>query len=109
MRIKDLSRMAYENAKAKGFHRDNDDTQVGTRLMLIVSELAEAMEEHRKGKGANEVYYVDGKPEGVPVELADALISICDFSHKHGIDLEAVVMEKMEYNSKRPFMHGKIL
>ena len=49
----------------------------------------------------------DGKkPEGIPIELADVLIRVFDFCGKHGIDLEAAVLEKMAFNRTRPVRHG---
>lgn len=47
------------------------------------------------------------KPEGVAVELADAVIRIADLCGHLGIDLEAAIALKMEYNEGRPFKHGK--
>lgn len=47
------------------------------------------------------------KPEGVAVELADAVIRIADLCGHLGIDLEAVIALKMDYNETRPFKHGK--
>ena len=46
-------------------------------------------------------------PEGVAVELADLVIRVADLCGFYGIDLEAVIRMKMEYNSTRPKMHGK--
>lgn len=47
------------------------------------------------------------KPEGVAVELADAVIRIADLCGHLGIDLDAVIAEKMAYNVGRPYKHGK--
>lgn len=47
------------------------------------------------------------KPEGWAVELADAVIRIADLCGHEGIDLEAIIREKMEYNATRPYKHGK--
>lgn len=47
------------------------------------------------------------KPEGVAVELADALIRILDTMHSLGVDIDAIVQEKMSYNASRSFKHGK--
>lgn len=47
------------------------------------------------------------KPEGVAVELADAVIRIADLCGHLEIDLEAAITLKMEYNETRPFKHGK--
>jgi NTP pyrophosphatase (non-canonical NTP hydrolase) len=75
--------------------------------MLIVSELSEALEEYRAHHEINEIYYVNGKAEGVPVELADAVIRILDACGQYGVDLEAVIREKHAYNLTRPYKHGK--
>jgi NTP pyrophosphatase (non-canonical NTP hydrolase) len=82
----------------------------GNRLMLIVSEAAEALEQIREGRGMTEAYTLPakpGKPEGVPSELADIIIRVQDLAGETGLDLDSVVAEKMAYNSTRPPMHGK--
>ena len=48
-----------------------------------------------------------GKPEGIPIELADAIIRICDTCGQYGIDLDRAIRLKMEYNKTRPYKHGK--
>lgn len=48
---------------------------------LIHSELSEALEEYRNKKPM--IYYLEEKPEGIAVELADAVIRILDYiGHK---------------------------
>jgi NTP pyrophosphatase (non-canonical NTP hydrolase) len=72
-----------------------------------VSELAEALEEYRENKPLR--YRVASnleKPEGIAAELADVIIRVGDLAGILGFDLEDAVREKMEYNSKRSFMHG---
>jgi NTP pyrophosphatase (non-canonical NTP hydrolase) len=88
------------------------EASIGEDLMLIVSELAEALEDVRAGKLPHETTYecADsvrlGKPCGVPSEMADVIIRVLHFCGKHGIDIEKAVKEKMEYNESRPFRHG---
>lgn len=79
---------------------------VTTKLMLVVSELVEAMEELRSGRGISETYEVDGKPEGFPVELADAVIRLLDMAGMLGIDLKTIIDNKLEFNAGRGKMHG---
>ena len=70
---------------------------VGELLMLAVSELAEAMEGHRKN-------LMDDKLPRRPmleVELADALIRIMDTGAGLGLDLAGAFEEKMAYNATR--------
>lgn len=96
--------VCYNTAVEHGWHEK--ERAVGELLMLMVTELAEAMEEHRNHKDNNEVYIVDSKPEGVPIELADVIIRIMDFCGLHGIDIDYAVKIKMAYNETRPYRHG---
>jgi NTP pyrophosphatase (non-canonical NTP hydrolase) len=79
---------------------------LGEQLFLIVTELAEAFEEYRAGRPINEVYEDGGKPEGVPVEIADAIIRILDLTEYHGIKMGEVMRQKMDFNATRPHRHG---
>lgn len=66
-------------------------------LMLIVSELAEAMEGERKD-------LMDDKLPHRPmaeVELADAIIRIFDYANGLGYDLGGAYVEKMAFNAIR--------
>lgn len=80
--------------------------EFGTLIMLCTCELAEAMEEYRDNRGMNEVYHIGDKPEGVPIELADAIIRILDLCSHYGINIEQAVREKIEYNKTREYKHG---
>lgn len=78
------------------------------RLFLISGEVAEAHEELRDRHTMTDTYYrEDGKPEGVPFELADVVIRAMDLAEECGLDLEALVVEKMKFNESRPHLHGK--
>lgn len=101
------------------------------KLLLIVSEVTEAQDELRSGRAVDETYYSGGtfvaidegqpfsdadprdsmgnlrKPEGVPSELADVVIRAFDFADEAGIDLAAIIDEKLAYNQTRPHLHGK--
>lgn len=67
------------------------------KLMLIVSEVAEAMEADRKNLKDDKLPHRDGRE----VELADAIIRIFDLAGAFNMDLAGAIVEKLEYNSKR--------
>ena len=107
MEISKLQKEIHENAVAHGWW-EGGDRNFGELIALCHSELSEALEEVRKGKGINDTYYSEGnKPEGVPSELADVIIRILDMCEKYGIDMEAMLLEKHEFNKSRPYKHGK--
>jgi NTP pyrophosphatase (non-canonical NTP hydrolase) len=66
-------------------------------MMLIVSEIAEAMEGHRKNLPDDKLPHRPMEE----VEMADALIRILDYCAGHGLDLGGAYVEKMAYNAQR--------
>jgi len=99
---------AHMTAKRKGWW--DEPSEPGTKLMLIVSELAEALEELRDGHTVQEIRFgPDGKPEGFTVELADAVIRLADFCGRYQLPLPAALRVKLAYNATRPYKHGKVL
>ena len=102
-----LQREIHQMSKDHGFWADEQDDSY-RKLVLIHSEISEAVEELRSGRAPVLRYYQqDGKPEGFGVELADAMIRIMDLAERHGIDLDVFIAEKMSYNAGRPVLHGK--
>ncbi len=69
----------------------------GELLMLIVSELAEAMEGDRKGLMDDKLPH----RKMLEVELADAVIRIFDMAEGLKLDLSGAIHEKMLFNSIR--------
>ncbi len=121
MNINQYCERAYETGVNHGWY-ENGPPNVGERLMLIVSEIAEAMEfyrengrdistlrEHELRGIPKELFYrtSDNKPDGFWIEIADAVIRIFDFCGAYGINLEYLVDEKMAFNDTRPYKHGK--
>jgi len=104
MTIDELIQAAYANAVAHGWH--DEPRSFPEILMLLVSEIAEAMEEFRSHRNEQEVYYVDGKPEGIPIEIADLLIRVFDWAGAEGVNLAGAIAIKMEYNKGRSYRHN---
>jgi len=96
----------YDCAVTHGWWED-PNPNIPEKLMLVVSEVSEALEELRSGHTPDEVYAGEnGKPEGFGVELADAIIRIMDLSEHLGINLDAVIRLKADYNQTRSYRHG---
>jgi NTP pyrophosphatase (non-canonical NTP hydrolase) len=107
--IRDLQRAVHQTACEHGWW---DDFGPGAahrlaKLALVHSEVSEAVEEVRDG-----TLYLryppdgSGKPEGMVVELADAVIRIMDLCEAWGLDLQEAIEIKHAYNQTRPYRHG---
>jgi hypothetical protein len=111
MQINEMVENAGANALEHGFHVDpKHHKDISENLLLIISELSEAMEFLRDGYGINEVVYFKekpDKPDGFPIEIADAAIRIGHLCSALHIDLDAMIQLKMKYNATRPVRHGK--
>ena len=119
MKIKQLQKITHKISKEKGFWNGTivvepegvnpsfmfEDINYGEKLMLIVTELSEALEairsNNKQKKGGK------WKKDTFEDELADALIRICDLAEACKINLEWQIKNKLEYNKKRPYKHGK--
>jgi len=89
-----LSKDIAEWREEKGFITSWEN--VPEKLMLTVTELAEAMEAYRHDDKQN-----------FTEEVADTFIRLCDICGSLGIDIEGAIKDKMEINKGRPFKHGK--
>ncbi len=93
--LNELSKICHTIAREKGFW--DEKRNIGEALMLIVTELAEAMEAHRKQDDDN-----------FKEELADVFIRLFDLCGGLDIDIEAEIVKKSAKNKDRPYKHGKI-
>lgn len=122
MNLNELAKEAHQISVEHGWW--SPEPSFGDLVSLMHSELSEALEEYRAGNRIRPgeptpmVYYSGRgyvatdttecckKPEGIAVELADCIIRILDWAGKEGVDMEAIIREKMEYNKTRPYRHG---
>ena len=72
-------------------------------IALMHSELSEALEADRKDLMDDKLTH----RKGLEVELADAVIRIMDFSQGKDLDVDGAVLEKLNYNKTRPYLHGE--
>lgn len=93
--VKKMTKLCHRIAKEKGFW--DEKRNVGEMLMLIVTEISEAMEGYRMRD-----------KENFNEEIADTFIRLFDLCGGLKIDIEKEIMKKMEKNKKRPYKHGKI-
>lgn len=104
-RINTLVDYFHHKSKSAGWWSDpetggnliGDPYVIATKLMLTVSELSEAMEGFRKDLMDDKLPH----RKMAEVELADALIRICDLAGACGFDLGGAAVEKDYYNSVR--------
>lgn len=89
----------HQAVREKGFWEQ--ERNVGEMLMLVVSELGEAIEAHRTG-----AFGVDQK-DTFEDEIADAVIRLFDLCGGLGIDLERQMEWKIAFNKGREMRHGK--
>jgi NTP pyrophosphatase (non-canonical NTP hydrolase) len=125
--LNELRDKVHENAKAHGFY-DSKEVNIPEKLMLIVSELGEAMEAYRKGhhckfkvdiqfdlmlksnSSSEWNYYFEHSTikDSFEDELADTIIRLLDLCGYMDINIDKHIDLKMKYNESRPYKHGKI-
>ena len=112
--LTDMAKDIYHANKEKGFWDKERNT--GEMLMLVVSELGEAMEALRKDKKA---IFIDGIDylntdnfksnikDTFEDEVADSIIRLLDMCGGLGIDIQKHIDLKLNYNKSRERLHGK--
>lgn len=119
MAFSDLCFRAYSNALDKGFWSDKLNLIAGSspwseesirratisqELMLMVTELGEAMEGVRNGNPPD-----DKIPEfsALEAELADVVIRIAGMAGGRDLRIAEAIVAKMKFNAGRERLHGK--
>lgn len=86
-----------QDMRSSGYPKLSPTVNVGEKLMLVVTEVGEAMEGHRK------LLMDDKLPNRtmLEVELADVVIRCFDLSGGLGLDLPGAISEKLAFNANR--------
>lgn len=98
--VNDLGDLCHKDAKKAGWWPKkvkNNPMCFSHKLMLIVSELSEALEGDRKDLMDDHLTSRTMRE----VELADALIRIFDLAAAFELDIGGALVEKLEYNRTR--------
>ena len=126
-----MAKKIFKANKAKGFWpEDVNERNTGECLMLMTSELAEALEADRKGRHVSEghpqeavellhnvmehgnvlkfkEFFLENIKDTFEDELADTMIRILDYCGAMDIDIESHIEAKLAYNATRGHKHGK--
>ncbi len=92
--INEAAKQVKDYRERKGFETSYENMQ--EKLMLVVTEIAEASEARRKDDW-----------DSFCEELADTFIRLMDITASLAIDIEYHIKAKMEKNENREYMHGK--
>jgi NTP pyrophosphatase (non-canonical NTP hydrolase) len=91
----------YQDAVAHGLWEDEDGIdwyhESHSMIKCEVDELYDSIEDIVNGHG----------DEHFAEELADVIIMSMSVAGKLGIDIDAAIRRKLEFNKQRPWKHGK--
>lgn len=122
--INDIAKRIHRKAKEKGFWEKQRER--ATIMMLVVTELSEAVEADRAGRRIDDNaldmldvsswsefpamstdLYLQGVKDTFEGELCDALMRLLDAIAFYNVDADRIIKNAMEYNRLRPDKNGK--
>ena len=106
MHLRNLVKDAHKIAKEKGFWESKN---ISEKIMLVVTELSEAVEALRKNnrQDVSSVLKMKWYKDTFEDEICDTFIRLADLCGYMGIDIEWQLEQKMNYNKTRGYKHGK--
>lgn len=99
----EYQRRLFEECRTAGWDPDLKNT-FPEEIAHLHEELSEAFRAFRRNKDFRITVDSNGKPQGVPIELADVLIGLFYNAELHGFDLFAAVEQKHQYNLTRNYI-----
>jgi NTP pyrophosphatase (non-canonical NTP hydrolase) len=100
LNLNNLTEIILDQARTKGFGTKPEEINVGEKIALIHSEVSEAYEAYRHKN-------IDGK-DGFKEELGDVVQRILHLCGIFGIDIEAEILKKVEFNKDRVWNFDKM-
>jgi NTP pyrophosphatase (non-canonical NTP hydrolase) len=98
-----LQRRLHDGEKSAGWDPDNANT-FAEEIAHLHEEVSEAFRAWRKSKDVTITFaFDDGKPTGVPVELADVAIGMFYMAERWGFDLLDAIELKHQWNLGRSY------
>jgi len=82
----ELQQRLWAVAEEKGWYQTS--RSICEDFILMHGEVTEIYLEHAHTHAPTEIYCPTGKPEGIPIEIADLCIRILAFSHRYGVNLQ---------------------
>lgn len=120
-----LQTAVYHTAFQHGWWDGGEGQTFGEKVVLMHSELSEALESYRNREPVLWYKYPGyagyapaphelrpeikgelGKPEGVAAEFADVIIRIMDYCEHADIPLAEALIRKARFNDTREYKHG---
>lgn len=110
----DLAEEIANISEGHGFWSPEDVGDMGIiplKLLLISSEVVEALDIHRKEYDDSDedsgTRLTEMQTEDFLDELADVIIRALDIGGYYGLELGDAIIDKVARNAERPHLHGK--